>query len=72
MATAAAIQVDVCIPNFIIQEFFPYRSPDFYRLVHEDFDTKAVDGYLDVPTAPGLGVVVNDEVLAQYDSVRIL
>jgi len=71
IATAAAIQVDACIPNFIIQEFFPYRSPDFYRLVKEDFDTRAVDSYLEVPTAPGLGVEVDDDILAQYECLRI-
>ncbi len=27
VATAAALQVDACIPNFIIQEFFPFRDP---------------------------------------------
>jgi len=71
IATAAAVQVDACIPNFIIQELFPYRTSDFYRLVKEDLDTKAVKGYLEVPTAPGLGVEVDDKVLSQYDCLRI-
>ena len=73
IATAAAIQVDACIPNFIIQETFPYRSPDFYRIVKGEggFDTQSVDGYLDVPTAPGLGIEVDDEALSQYDCLRI-
>ena len=73
ISTAAAVQVDACIPNFIIQETFPYRSPDFYRLVKDGgaLDIQSENGYLDVPTAPGLGIEVDDGVLAQYECLRI-
>ena len=73
ISTAAAVQVDACIPNFIIQETFPYRSPDFYRLVKDGgaLDIQSENGYLDVPAAPGLGIEVDDDVLSQYDCLRI-
>ena len=65
--TAAALHVDASIPNFIIQEFFPFRDPSFYELVTDAYDTKAVDSYIDLPSKPGLGVELNDEVMARYD-----
>ena len=71
ISTAAALHVDTSIPNFIIQEFFPYRTPDFYRLVKEDYDTKAVNGYIDVPSAPGLGVELDEDVMAQYERIVV-
>src|SRR5690606_31189257 len=33
VSTAAAVQLDASIPNFIIQETFPYRIPENYALV---------------------------------------
>ena len=45
VATAAALHVDACIPNFIIQEFFPFRDPNFYELVEDAYDTKAVEQF---------------------------
>jgi galactonate dehydratase len=71
VATAAAVQVDVCIPNFIIQEWFPYRDEANYSLVHEHLEQQVVDGYWEVSDKPGLGVELNDEVVAQYPCVRV-
>ena len=71
VATAAALHIDACIPNFIIQEIFPYRTSGLYGLVKDDFDTKAVNSYIDVPMTPGLGIELDDDVLAQYECLRI-
>ena len=71
VATAAALHVDACIPNFIIQEFFPFRDPSFYELVEDAYDTKAVDSFIDLPSKPGLGVELNDDVMARYDCLVI-
>jgi len=71
VATAAALHVDACIPNFIIQEFFPYRDPSFYELVVEAYDTQAVDSFIDLPTRPGLGIELNEKIMAQYGCLVI-
>jgi len=71
VATAAALHVDASIPNFIIQEFFPFRNPDFYELVTDAYDTKAVNSFIDLPTKPGLGIELNEEVMARYDCLVI-
>jgi galactonate dehydratase len=71
VATAAAVQVDACIPNFIIQEWFPYRKPENYRLVKQALEPQMVEGYLPLPEAPGLGVELDDEVISQYPCLRV-
>jgi len=71
IATAAAVQLDACITNFIIQEWFPYRDPRFYALVEEDLDTKAVNSYYTLPDKPGLGITLNEEVVSRYDCAHV-
>ena len=58
--TMAALQVDVCTPNFMIQE--GGHAPWFDQVVLGEFPRQK-DGYFDVPTAPGIGVEMNEEVL---------
>ena len=71
VATAAAVQLDCCITNFIIQEWFPYHDEKQYQLVKEPMEFKVVDGYMPIPTEPGLGVELDDDVMAQYDCIRV-
>ena len=71
VATAASVQVDVCIPNFIIQEWFPYREAEMYELVTEPMEFQVEDGAMPVPTQPGLGIALNDEVVADFLHVRV-
>jgi galactonate dehydratase len=71
VATAAAVHVDACIPNFIIQEWFPYRPAANYALVEQAYEPQVVDGYMTVPQTPGLGVTLNDAEVAQYPCVRV-
>jgi galactonate dehydratase len=71
VATAASVQVDCCIPNFIIQEWFPYREAENYALVVEAMEFQVEDGAMPVPTKPGLGIELNDEVIARYPCVRV-
>ena len=59
--TAAAIQVDVCTPNFLIQEMILRHLPNVSR--DPDGVVRARDGYLDVPTRPGIGFELNEEIL---------
>ena len=32
---------------------------------------RVVDGYMPIPTEPGLGVELDDTVMSQYDCIRI-
>jgi len=61
LSTAAALQLDACIPNFIIQELYPYRAPEHYRIVDHAPEWDVKDGHLPIPDRPGLGVELVDE-----------
>lgn len=58
--TMAAIQVDVCTTNFMIQE--GGHAPWFDQVVVGEFPRQK-EGYFDVPTAPGIGIAMDEEVL---------
>ncbi len=62
IAAAAAIQLDACSPNFMIQEF--NVGPLHQELFLEPI--KIVDGYITPPTGPGLGLVLNDEAVKRH------
>ena len=59
IGVAAAIQLDTCSPNFLIQEFNvnDLHSEIFVEPI--EFD----NGYIIPPTGPGLGVELNEEVV---------
>ncbi len=70
VSTAAALHFAACTPNFKIQEHF------------NDFDESwvlgsapglpaVVDGYFSLPTGPGLGVTVNEEIIAAHPMQQI-
>ena len=69
--TAASVQVDACTPNFIIQETFPYRPAEHYEVVLNPLEKQIVDGYLPIPTEPGLGVELNDDFLKNQPCIRV-
>ncbi len=71
IATAAAGQVDASIPNFIVQEIFPYRKGDFFALVNNALETRVQDGHVNIPSEPGLGIEVNEQFLAKFEKVMI-
>ncbi len=56
VSTAAALQLDACIPNFMIQELYPYRIPEHYAIVDRPPDLAVHNGVLPIPDRPGLGV----------------
>jgi len=61
---AADIQLDVCTPNFLIQE-----SIEDWGFFHNDLLENAVeweDGYITPPDGPGLGVELDEEVAAEH------
>jgi len=67
ICTAASIQVDACIPNFLIQEFVISDEPLRSQLQQEPI--RIIDGYFEIPNRPGLGVEINEEYLDRGDLV---
>jgi len=67
ICTAASIQVDACIPNFLIQEFVISDEPLRSQLQQEPI--RVIDGYFEIPNRPGLGVEINEEYLDRDDLV---
>jgi galactonate dehydratase len=58
IGTAAAVQLDACIPNFLIQEFFVAQAPWIDEVVAGG--PRVVDGEIAVPDRPGLGVELDE------------
>ena len=63
VATAASIHVAASIPNFLILEHVS-RIPVFDEIQVEPMGLG--EGYYELPTAPGLGVDLNEEVFESY------
>lgn len=63
IALAACLQLDACIPNFLVQEHVTLGE----GYLRDPFEI--VDGYVDLPTKPGLGIGLDDEAVADklYD-----
>ena len=62
IAAAAAIQVATCSPNFLIQEFNG-------TTLHSDLLLEPIvfeNGYIVPPSGPGLGVELNEQVVATH------
>jgi galactonate dehydratase len=60
VATAASVHLAACSPNFDILEYAesqPFRD----QVLKEPWPV--VDGYLELPTKPGLGVELNEEAI---------
>lgn len=63
ISLAACLQLDACIPNFLIQEHpgNPDKSDLGVGYIKEPFVIK--NGYIDVPTKSGLGIELDEESL---------
>ena len=59
---AATLQVSACIPNFLITEYFVNLAPVSDEISTRPFEV--VDGYIQVPDAPGLGIELDERALA--------
>ena len=59
VSTAACVQLDACIPNFVLQEYTGEDRPPKSRVLKSPLTLE--DGHLIVPDAPGIGVELNDE-----------
>lgn len=65
VSTAAALHLAACTPNFKIQEHFNDFDED-YVLQAAPGLPKVVDGYFSLPTAPGLGVTLDEDVFEAH------
>lgn len=69
--TAVSVQFDACITNFIIQELFPYRSPDYMDLLENPLEQQVHGSEIPVPAGTGLGIRLNEEVIRRYLHTRL-
>jgi galactonate dehydratase len=60
--TAAAVHLDISIPNFVVQE---YSKVDEQRAAAFPGTPQRQGGYLPVPEAPGLGIKIDDAKLEE-------
>ncbi len=58
VATAAALQLDACVTNLLIQELYPYRVPAHFAVVDRPPELAVKNGRVAIPTLPGLGVAL--------------
>lgn len=59
VAVAAAVQLDTCCPNFMIQE---YNTTTLHSEIAKE-PLRFEKGYIVPPTSPGLGIELNERVL---------
>lgn len=60
---AAALHVDISVPNFGLQEYMPHSDETNAVFRHS---YQFADGYLHPSEEPGLGVDIDEELAAQY------
>lgn len=63
VSTAAALHLAACTPNFKIQEHFNDFGEAYVRDAAPGVP-EVVDGYFSLPQGPGLGVTLNEDVIA--------
>ena len=86
VSTAACIQIAACIPNFALQEFPGDDRPcTTDRYISHEIETKkgcfrqgdvvketipCIDGYLQIPTKPGIGVELAEDIEKKFPYER--
>jgi galactonate dehydratase len=66
--TMAALHLDACTPNFLIQE--GGHATWYDSVLTEPFPGQR-DGYFDLPTGPGLGIAVDEDALLRQPAKPI-
>jgi galactonate dehydratase len=65
ISSAACVQLSASLPNFFLQEIFDdFNEPWEKRLI--DHPIEVVDGYIEIPERPGLGIELNMEEIARH------
>ncbi len=66
IATAATLQLDATLTNFMIQEIYPYRVPEHFALIDCAPELEIKDGQLAIPDRPGFGVELDTRRMAPF------
>jgi galactonate dehydratase len=68
LSTAASLQIAANIPNFMTQEIYPYfpERPGYVQVLQDSPEDRIRDGFLPVPTGPGLGATLDAGRLAPF------
>jgi galactonate dehydratase len=61
---AATLQVAAVIPNFLITEYFVNYTEPGNAILENPFEM--FDGCFKLPTAPGLGITINEDALKRF------
>jgi len=61
LGLASTLHVSACIPNFLISEYFVNFEALGRQVARTPFEVK--DSYIDLPTAPGLGIELDEAEL---------
>jgi len=61
---AASVHLDACTPNFLIQELF-YPDQAAYGQVLKEHFLVPKDGFIELPTKPGLGLELDEEAVSK-------
>jgi len=70
VSIACALQLEAAIPNFIIHEHhMESLKKDLRRLIKQDLQPK--NGYFAVPDDPGLGIELDDKVMAPFLAMEV-
>ena len=64
ISTVASLQLDACIPNLLIQEFFYPYLERYNQILTVPLEYQ--DGHLKIPRGPGMGTDINENVIEQY------
>ena len=62
VAAAAAVQVDTCSPNFLIQE---YNGGALHEALFKE-PIRFANGFIEPPTTPGLGLELDEAAVEQH------
>jgi galactonate dehydratase len=62
---AVAVQLGACIPNFYVQETFDEFNADWTQGI-VDHPIRPVEGYVEIPDAPGLGIELDWDALGEH------
>ena len=69
VSTAAALHLAACTPNFMIQEHFNDFADSWVKQAAPGVP-EVVDGYFSLPTAPGLGVELNESMFGEHPQIE--
>ncbi|MFC7141878.1 galactonate dehydratase [Halosimplex aquaticum] len=67
LCTAASLQIDAAVPNALVQEQILHKVEGAFRYVENPGMFDVVDGFIDVPEGPGLGVEIDGATVEEWD-----